>query len=142
MSENNQDTQAVEPEANVTQQPTEVQAAEQVSETEETSVKETPTDVVVSAFGFKKTFDLKDDDGNILRTYHFQFPGVEKGTEIADKAANDGRASYWKALIAGLFVDPKVRAAGLDWFDEHKGLYEVMSAADTFLVDMLDGVRN
>lgn len=143
MSEN-QDTQAVEPEVNATQQPTEAQAAEQAQAVPENPAepeKVEVTDVTTNALGQRESFDYKID-GQVVRTYGFQFPGTEKGVEIANLIMEGDRVAYYKALIKNLFTDPKVRAAGLDWFDEHKGLFEVMGAADTFLNEMLTGVRN
>ncbi|CAK1228312.1 hypothetical protein [Fructobacillus tropaeoli] len=126
------------------------QAATQPNETQE--VTETPvndqpqaksttaTDEVQSAFGQTKTFEYKDNDGNVLREYHFQFPGIEAGLKITDLVASN-LTEYRQQMVKQLVTDPEVRSKGLEWFDTHKGMFEVLQALDTFLGEMLDGVR-
>lgn len=94
------------------------------------------TDETSLVLGARGTFDLKDSEGDVLRTYHFQFPGTERGQEIIDAAKSSGTWSdtvYYKSLIREVFTDVEVKKVGLDWFDTHAGYLEDMNAADQFL---------
>lgn len=126
---------------------TESVEATQVPEEQVTMEEQAPvqsvapvSDEVASAFGQKRTFEYKDENGNVLRAYHFQFPGVEAGLKIADLAGTN-MTEYRKQLVKQLVTDPEVRSQGLEWFDTHKGMFEVLGALDTFLGELLDGVR-
>lgn len=99
-----------------------------------------PTDVIPSAFGKQQDFDYKDENGNVLRSYKFQFSTIEEGMKLAE-LQREGLYVYRNALIKKLVVNPEVRAAGIEWFDTHEGLWEVTNAADEFLSNMLDWVR-
>lgn len=116
------------------------QAVEQQEVAEQQAPKVVLTDEVPSAFGQTKKFDYKDEAGNVLRTYNFQFPGIEAGMKIIDLAQKD-ITEYRKQLLKQLVSDPEVRSKGLEFFDTHKGMFAVLGELDTFLGEMLDGVR-
>lgn len=134
---NNEDTQV---EATQDVQPEVSTETEQAQAPVAEAPKAVVTDEIATSFGATKTFQLKDKDGNVLRDYHFQFPGVEAGLKIIALAQND-ITEYRKQLLKQLVSDPQVRSQGLEWFDTHKGLFEVLGELDTFLGEMLDGVR-
>ena len=102
--------------------------------------EETVTDEIPSGFGFRRTFKY-EIDGKLAREYVFQFPGVAEGNELATLSLRGETAKYHDQLLRKLSADPQVRSKGVEWFDTHKGMYEVLAAADKFLGDMLDGVR-
>lgn len=100
-------------------------------------VAETPYDgqfkVLKSLVMDQKTVTLKDEKGKPIGDITLSFPGTKKAFEITDNA-NVSRSAYSDALLKGVVVAPaELRAKGLDFFDTHAGLYEAISAADTFL---------
>lgn len=83
----------------------------------------------------QKTVTLKDEKGNPIGDITLSFPGTKKAFEITDKS-RVGDSAYSDALLKGVVVAPaELRSKGLDFFDTHAGLYEAISAADTFLVE-------
>lgn len=83
----------------------------------------------------QKTVTLKDEKGNSIGDITLSFPGTKKAFEITDNA-DVSRSAYTDALLKGVVVAPaELRAKGLDFFDTHAGLYEAITAADTFLVE-------
>ena len=138
MAENENNEQAVQEDAqNVQVQNDEAKATNVAAEV---NAEVAPTDEIPAAFGEHKNFDFKDDKGNVLRTYHFQFPGIEPALKIVELSARS-YTEYRKQLLKQVVTDPEVRSKGLEWFDNHKGLIEVTDALDTFLGETLDGVR-
>lgn len=135
MAENENNEQEVQ---NV--QNTEAQGDTAVAEAPESVQAPAVTDEIPSAFGQRKDFDFKDENGNVLRTYHFQFPGVETALEIVELSQRS-YTEYRKQLLKQVVTDPEVRSNGLEWFDTHKGLVEVTDELDLFLGDVLNGVR-
>lgn len=135
MAENENNEQEVQ---NV--QNTEAQGDTAVAEAPEEVQAPVATDEIPSAFGQRKDFDYKDENGNVLRTYHFQFPGVETALEIVELSQRS-YTEYRKQLLKQVVTDPEVRSKGLEWFDTHKGLVEVTDELDLFLGDVLNGVR-
>lgn len=121
-------------------QNTEAQGDTAVAEAPEAVQAPAVTDEIPSAFGQRKDFDFKDENGNVLRTYHFQFPGVETALEIVELSQRS-YTEYRKQLLKQVVTDPEVRSKGLEWFDTHKGLVEVTDELDLFLGDVLNGVR-
>lgn len=121
-------------------QNTEAQGDTAVAEAPEEVQAPVATDEIPSAFGQRKDFDYKDENGNVLRTYHFQFPDVETALEIVELSQRS-YTEYRKQLLKQVVTDPEVRSKGLEWFDTHKGLVEVTDELDLFLGDVLNGVR-
>lgn len=100
-------------------------------------VAETPYDgqfeVLKSLVMDQKTVTLKDDNKNPIGDIVLSFPGTKKAFEITDKA-QVSNSEYSDALLKGVVVAPaELRAKGLDFFDTHAGVYQAISAADTFL---------
>lgn len=100
-------------------------------------VAETPYDgqfkVLKSLIMDQKTVTLKDDNKNPIGDIVLSFPGTKKAFEITDKTRVSD-SEYSDALLKGVVVAPaELRAKGLDFFDTHAGVYQAISAADTFL---------
>lgn len=100
-------------------------------------VAETPYDgqfkVLKSLVMDQETVTLKDDNKNPIGDIVLSFPGTKKAFEITDMA-RVSESQYSDALLKGVVVAPaELRAKGLDFFDTHAGVYEAISAADTFL---------
>lgn len=132
------DAQTVVPTPETSEAP--VEQAETAPVQEDVKSTEPQTDEVAPAAGQRTTFDLKNKDGKILRSYGFQFPGVLEGTKLA-MLENSDTAEYWNQLFKQLSVDPQVRSQGLEWFNDHTGMIEVATAASQFLNNVLVGVR-
>lgn len=132
------DAQTVAPTPENVEAPVEQAATTPVQE--EVKSTEPQTDEIAEAFGQRTTFDFKNKDGKVLRSYGFQFPGVLEGTKLAMLETSDV-AEYWNQLFKQLSTDPQVRSQGLEWFNTHTGMVEVATAASQFLNNVLNGVR-
>lgn len=88
--------------------------------------------------GKQEPFDLKNDDGKVIKKYTFQFPGVRKTRELIDRSKNVAGAlvlkDYHEELMKHVIIEPKT---DWDYWDENEGYNRVMDAADTFLGDLL-----
>lgn len=81
----------------------------------------------------QETVTLRDDNKNPIGDIVLNFPGTKKAFEITDKTRVSD-SEYSDALLKGVVVAPaELRAKGLDFFDTHAGVYQAISAADTFL---------
>lgn len=90
----------------------------------------------------QETQTIVDEKGNKIGDVTFQFPGTEKAMKINDKLANS-QSEYWEALLNNVVVAPMtLRTQGLSFFDTHKGVFEVVAAADKFLSKWTDRVSN
>lgn len=94
--------------------------------------------VKINKKGKQETFELKDEDGKLIKKYVFQFPGILKTQELIDGATNGVGITvtkdYNEALMKHVIVEPKT-----DWnyWDENEGYRRVIDAADRFLGKML-----
>jgi hypothetical protein len=102
---------------------------------------ETKTNVKVehlSKKGKQEKFELKDDDGKVIGTYTFQFPGIRKAQDLIDSAKNVAGVvvtkDYNEALMKHVIVEP---ITNWDYWDENEGYNRVMAAADRFLGELL-----
>jgi hypothetical protein len=102
---------------------------------------ETKTNVKVehlSKKGKQEKFELKDEDGNVIKEYTLQFPGIRKTEELFDEARNAvgilEQKKYNELLMKHVIVEPKT---DWDYWDENEGYRRVMDAADTFLGELL-----
>lgn len=90
----------------------------------------------------QETKTIVDAKGNKIGDVTFQFPGTEKAMKISDKLA-DSQSEYWEALLNNVVVAPMtLRTQGLSFFDTHKGVFEVVAAADKFLSQWTDRVSD
>lgn len=82
-----------------------------------------------------ETIKREEEDGTItiLGDVTFNFPGMFTMVEITDKLQT-GYAEYADALLKNVVASPvELRQTGLDFFNTHDGMTEVLNAADTFL---------
>lgn len=89
-----------------------------------------------------ETIKREEEDGTItiLGDVTFNFPGMHKMVEVTDKLQT-GYAEYADALLKNVVASPaEMRKMGLDFFNTHEGMTEVLNAADTFLNKVSDRV--
>lgn len=89
-----------------------------------------------------ETIERKEEDGTItiLGDVTFNFPGMRTMVEVTDKLQS-GYAEYADALLKNVVAAPvELRQMGLDFFNTHDGMTEVLNAADTFLNKVSDRV--
>lgn len=89
-----------------------------------------------------ETIERKEEDGTItiLGDVTFNFPGMRTMVEVTDKLQS-GYAEYADALLKNVVASPvEMRQMGLDFFNTHDGMTEVLNAADTFLNKVSDRV--
>lgn len=84
-------------------------------------------------FGTQEVYEATDGT-----KYKFQFPGVRKAQQIIDDSRNGYglvvTGSYYEELWENVIMEPKV---DWDYWEEHEGYQEVMSACDRFLGSLL-----
>jgi hypothetical protein len=89
-----------------------------------------------------ETIKRKEEDGTVtqLGDVTFNFPGMYEMVEITDKLQTS-YAQYADALLKKIVAAPvELRQNGLDFFNTHDGMAEVLAAADTFLNKVSDRV--
>lgn len=85
-------------------------------------------------FGKTKDVEVEEDDGSTT-IYKLQFPGTKAAMETIDRGKQgESQTDYFQGLMDNVIVSPHV---SYKYWDEHKGFQTVLSAADSFLTELL-----